>query len=164
MPHGHVKGELTEFDRKFDLISVFGVLEHVEDPKQLLTDIASHLAPGGKAIISVPNPHSLQLSLFGKDWYNWIAPRHFNLMPIKALRSLSESCGFEVVGEKHFFLRTNSGSFALSMFPSLDPLKKGPAWRLLAYAALFYGLIPAELILSALGAGGFMGVVLQKKP
>ena len=79
LPPGHVKADLEEFDMRFDLISAFGVLEHVEEPRQLLELFARRLSPEGQVLLSVPNPDSLQLFLFGNNWYNWIAPRHFNL-------------------------------------------------------------------------------------
>ena len=72
---------------------------------------------------------------------------------MKALVRLAEETGFLSCGrETSFSWRTNSGSFVLSMFPGLDPLKKPAPWKLLIYAALFYALIPLELLLAHFSA------------
>ena len=42
----------------FDIVSAFQVLEHVTDPLQFLKDLITLIKPGGKLIISVPNPES----------------------------------------------------------------------------------------------------------
>ena len=43
------------FDRKFDVIAMFHVLEHLEDPHAMLTTIRSLLVPDGLLLIEVPN-------------------------------------------------------------------------------------------------------------
>jgi SAM-dependent methyltransferase len=50
-------GELSDisFDRAFDNITMFHVLEHVPDPKATLLRCATLLAPGGMLFIAVPN-------------------------------------------------------------------------------------------------------------
>ena len=40
---------------RYDLILLLDVLEHVQDPKAFLAQTASHVVPGGKILISVPN-------------------------------------------------------------------------------------------------------------
>ena len=45
--------------KKFDNIVLGHVLEHVEDPKRLLSSVKSWLAPGGRVLCAVPNSRSL---------------------------------------------------------------------------------------------------------
>ena len=47
--------ERQQFDRQFDVIAMFHVLEHLEDPAALLATIRSLLAPAGRLLIEVPN-------------------------------------------------------------------------------------------------------------
>ena len=47
-PSPHVTGT-------FDAIIMFGVLEHVEDPRAFLTDIFARLRPGGEVLLAVPD-------------------------------------------------------------------------------------------------------------
>jgi len=42
-------------DRKFDLVAVSGVLEHVPQPREFLARVADAVALGGRAYIGVPN-------------------------------------------------------------------------------------------------------------
>lgn len=51
--------ESFETDEKFDTILLGNVLEHVEDPRQLLERASRWLAPDGRIYASVPNAHSI---------------------------------------------------------------------------------------------------------
>ena len=51
---GHLPDGLPKFDRKFDLICMFDVLEHVEKDHAALEAIAGLLAPGGRLVLTVP--------------------------------------------------------------------------------------------------------------
>ena len=46
-------------DESFDLISLWGVFEHLTDPGEMLQQIYGLLKPGGHALFFVPNGHSL---------------------------------------------------------------------------------------------------------
>lgn len=51
--------EHFDFDKKFDLLILGHVLEHVEHPVEVLTNLKKYLKPDGKIICSVPNANSL---------------------------------------------------------------------------------------------------------
>ena len=65
--------ELNE--NKYDLITLFHVLEHVPDPKSLLKDLRSRLNEGGQIIIEVPNIEDALLTLYDSGpfshFYYW---------------------------------------------------------------------------------------------
>ncbi|MBC7284518.1 class I SAM-dependent methyltransferase [Hoeflea sp.] len=50
-------------DRRFDVIVMGFVLEHVEDPRAVLERYRSFLAPGGRVCVAVPNAKSLNRRL-----------------------------------------------------------------------------------------------------
>jgi len=52
-------------DNSVDVVTMFQVLEHTPEPERLLDEIARVLKPGGSAVISVRNKHSL----FGWSYY-----------------------------------------------------------------------------------------------
>ena len=59
--------EAMAFDRRFDIVAMFHVLEHLEDPKATLTALGPRLAEGGQVFIEVPNilgPWNLTLAEF----------------------------------------------------------------------------------------------------
>ncbi|MDR3520195.1 MAG: class I SAM-dependent methyltransferase [Acidocella sp.] len=51
---GTLPDRLPAFAEPFDLICMFDVLEHIEDDEATLKIVLSHLAPGGRAVITVP--------------------------------------------------------------------------------------------------------------
>lgn len=52
--NGRLPDGLPHFGRRFDLICLFDVLEHVEDDVASLRALRKHLAPGGHVVVSVP--------------------------------------------------------------------------------------------------------------
>jgi 2-polyprenyl-3-methyl-5-hydroxy-6-metoxy-1,4-benzoquinol methylase len=64
---------------RFDAITLWDVLEHVHEPRALLTEVARLLKPGGLLVLSLPNPDSLEARLLGHFWLGWDLPRHLNL-------------------------------------------------------------------------------------
>lgn len=165
MDPSSVKQELSDFDadQKFNVISFFGVLEHVQDPRDLIQQMRDRLEDGGKLVLSVPNVKALQRSMFGSKWYSWLAPRHWQMFNIKSLKRLVEELGFEVIEEKHFFLRTCSSTLVISMFPSIDPLQAKSKLGLILYGLLFYFFLPLEWFAGLFKKSGFMGIAAKKK-
>ncbi|MGH8505184.1 MAG: class I SAM-dependent methyltransferase [Stenotrophobium sp.] len=51
---GKLGDKLAVFDRQYDLIALFDVLEHIEDDAEALRQIRALLAPKGRLIITVP--------------------------------------------------------------------------------------------------------------
>lgn len=60
----------------YDCITLFGVLEDVDDPSACLQRCHENLAPGGLLVVQTHNIASLEARLFGADWFNVEAPRH----------------------------------------------------------------------------------------
>jgi SAM-dependent methyltransferase len=81
----------------FDVITCFDVLEHLYEPRQVLTRIAEWLKPGGIFYVLVPNIDSAEGRVFGTYWHGLEAPRHlFHYCP-KSLRCLAEAAGLTTV-------------------------------------------------------------------
>jgi len=62
-------GSLDTLDNtlaQFDIILALEVIEHVENPKEFLWQLGSHLAPGGYGLISTPNYRCARR--FGSRW------------------------------------------------------------------------------------------------
>ena len=64
---GRLPDELSMADRRFGLICLFDVLEHIEDDAATLRTIKAHLAPDGVFLLTVPahqalfGPHDIEL-------------------------------------------------------------------------------------------------------
>lgn len=80
-----------EDKRKYDIISLFHVLEHIHSLRKTVKKILKRLKSDGYIIIAVPNPESYDAKLYGKDWAGWDVPRHlyhFNQTAIKNFEQL----------------------------------------------------------------------------
>ena len=83
-------------DHSFDVITLWDVLEHVHEPKQVLAKIHQLLRPGGLLVMSLPNPDSIEARLLGPYWAGWDLPRHLNLFRPRQLRQHLPQMGFEI--------------------------------------------------------------------
>jgi SAM-dependent methyltransferase len=71
-----VHPEIIEF-KKYDLISMFDYLEHVECPEAELSRAYRNLKMGGYLVIGVPDMGKWQARLFGIKYYLY-CPMHFS--------------------------------------------------------------------------------------
>ena len=155
------------------VITMFHVLEHLYDPGSYLEAAHSLLQPDGRLIVQVPNAACWQFLLFGERWNGIDVPRHLIDFRLSDLEGLLDSCGFEVLRQKHFSLRDNAAGMATSMAPDLDPMARRlrhvdetPRVRLikdLIYLALTVGSLPFTLLEAACRAGSTVMVEARKK-
>lgn len=81
--------ELNKYpDSFFDVIRLYHVLEHINDPSGCLKIIYKKLKPGGEIIIGTPNFKSFAAKIFGRYWHNLDSPRHLYLFNYKTLKFL----------------------------------------------------------------------------
>lgn len=52
--YGKLPDQLPEFSRRFDLVALFDVIEHVKKDGESLQALSSHLNPGGRIVLTVP--------------------------------------------------------------------------------------------------------------
>lgn len=77
---------------KFDVVTLFEVLEHVESPATLLASIKKLLKPGGYFIMSTPNRKR-----FGGATESWdFPPNHLFRWDASSLSKLIEQAGYQV--------------------------------------------------------------------
>jgi len=90
-------------DEEYDLITMFHVLEHLGDPKEMLVKLASKLRDGGKIIVEVPNSEDALLTLYDSEAFSkftyWSC--HLFLFNAKTLQTLVKECGLKVDFVKH---------------------------------------------------------------
>ena len=105
-----IKADFLEFDFKdktFDLITLFDVIEHIEDLHSVIQKIAKLLKPGGKLVIVTPNFESISRKKQGDNWGMLIA-EHLNYFSINSLKRLIEMHGLS------FFLVKNANNYFFS--------------------------------------------------
>lgn len=103
-------------NRKFEVIHMNQVLEHIPNPEILLSNIKSYLEIGGLICITVPNDFSILQELLHnqehfKQW--WISPpHHLNYFTVDSLSSLIEKLDFKII--------LKESSFPLEFFLLMD--------------------------------------------
>lgn len=91
------------FDESFDVITCFHVLEHLNNPKELLQNlVASNLKEDGLILIEVPNFNSWQSKWAGKYWLHLDVPRHLSHFTPLQLKPVIENIGFTIIKEAYF--------------------------------------------------------------
>jgi SAM-dependent methyltransferase len=81
----------------FDYVRANHSLEHVSDPQRILRELHRVLKPGGLMFIGIPTASGLNASLFGSEWWYLTAPLHTFVPSTRALKTLVERTGFQVV-------------------------------------------------------------------
>lgn len=77
----------------FDVVTMSHMIEHVHNPKALVTECARVLKPGGMLWIVTPNNASIIHMKFKKCWYD-LCPHHLILFNSSSLKKILESCNF----------------------------------------------------------------------
>lgn len=84
-------------NESFDLIVLLQVLEHVSDPRTMVSTLSNLLRKGGVLIIETPNTSSIDVRLFKASyWGGYHFPRHWNLMNQRTLARLAHEQGLRV--------------------------------------------------------------------
>ncbi len=112
--------------KKFDVITLWQVLEHIDDPNVYLKKIKSILKKEGLLYIGVPNIESSQYKLFRKNWFHLDMPRHLFAYSPKTLRGMLEKNSFKVIKIDHDYLEYNPLGFVQSFFNLILPVFNFP--------------------------------------
>ena len=91
---------LAEFG-PFDVITLFDVIEHLEDPAEVFQALAGALAPGGLLALTTGDWGSLVARISGSNWRLMMPPQHLWYFTKAALRALGRRQGLETVAAQH---------------------------------------------------------------
>jgi protein-L-isoaspartate O-methyltransferase len=76
--------------KEYEVIALWQVFEHLSEPWKALDAFIKHLSEGGRIVIAVPDPDSLQFDLTGRYWMHLDAPRHLAFFPEEWFRRYAE--------------------------------------------------------------------------
>lgn len=84
-------------DRRFDLILMLNLIEHVAQPDAMLKKARDLLSPTGVLVIKTPNFDALDARLFrNRSWAGFHTPRHFVLFTKDSLLKIARASGLTV--------------------------------------------------------------------
>lgn len=96
--------KLSFANRKFDLVTVWHVLEHVKEPEKYIIKIKSLLKKRGVLVIEVPNYNSWTRRFAGRYWLGLDLDYHLYFFTKDCLVSLLTKYGFKVTKTQTFSL------------------------------------------------------------
>jgi len=114
---------LIELDgqTKYDVISMWDVIEHLLEPDKAFLKLYELLLSGGILIFTYPDPTSWLARMLGRRWGNFIPEEHYFFYPPKILEDWLRRYGFQKIYEcleKRYF---SLGKLSQKSFPSFEP-------------------------------------------
>jgi ubiquinone/menaquinone biosynthesis C-methylase UbiE len=86
-------------DGSFDLVTLWDCIEHLPDPRTVVSLMHRWLRPGGVLAINTVNSSSLGARLAGRNWRHIAPPLHIHMFSKQSLRALVRDVGFSVIDE-----------------------------------------------------------------
>ena len=100
------KADLHE--NSFDCITLWAVLEHIQDPQAMLRKINQLLKPNGILVILVPNMDSLAARIMHEKCVTFSGDTHINFFNNETLSRIHEMNGFKVLDSETVFSEINT--------------------------------------------------------
>lgn len=96
------KGRIQTYitDKKFSVITLWHVLEHVTDMSETLSFFKQRLFKDGVLIIAVPNHMSYDAKYYKEFWAAYDVPRHIHHFDVKSMSTLLANHGFKLIETK----------------------------------------------------------------
>ena len=98
-----VKVSIDDITGKFDIITLWHVLEHVKDIDELIEKLKQRLSEKGILVIAVPNFKSYDAKHYGASWAAYDVPRHLWHFSPLAIQKLFGKHQMTVVGQKPLY-------------------------------------------------------------
>ena len=89
--------------KKFSIITIHHVLEHISTPHKFINTVKTHLAEDGFIFLTMPDPFAWYPRLRKAQWA-WFNKDHFILYSVSACEKLFRQHGFQLIAQKRYFL------------------------------------------------------------
>ena len=114
-------------EKKYDLITLWHVLEHTKDPVSLILSLKKLLNEGGKIIIGLPNYDSYDNFIYKSSWAGYDLPRHIYHFNRSSFAYFVEKTQMKIIKTKPMIF----DSFYVSMLSEQN--KNNPFWFLFGF-------------------------------
>ncbi len=105
----------------FDVITMWHVFEHLDNPVEALRQLAGHLTPTGAFVISVPNEGSWQRRVFRRSWFHLDPPRHLIHFDAKTLAEVLGRADLQVTANHPFLPEYGTSGWVQSVLNRMLP-------------------------------------------
>ena len=93
---------LPNQEAKFDLVTMFEVIEHITHPTDFISAAAGLVRPGGYLVVGTDNFESDVVKKLGSKFPKWIPHQHVNFFGEQTFRKLLSLNDFQVVAERSY--------------------------------------------------------------
>ena len=159
-----------------DAVTLWHVLEHLDDPGAALGAIGDWLRPGGALLVGVPNLASLQARIGGGRWFHLDVPRHRTHFTPDGVAALLAAHGFVVERTAHVLAEhnpfgmwqslvsrlTRRPSYLYHLLKRSAPVAAGDLCLTVAAAPLFPLAAALELAAGLARRGGTIAVLARR--
>jgi hypothetical protein len=94
--------ELSSASWQFDAITAIDLVEHLPDPRSLITCAASLLAAGGILVVATGNSDAWTWRLLGSRYWYCSLPEHVSFFNLRCLARAASEAGLGVVEQQTF--------------------------------------------------------------
>ena len=89
--------EMENYKKYYDIITLFHVLEHMEDPISILLELKEYINETGEIMIEVPNSDDILLNLYNNEGFsNFYWSCHLYIYNIRFLNLLFKKVGLKI--------------------------------------------------------------------
>ena len=137
-------------NKKYDIITLWHVLEHLPDLDNYILEIKERLTDNGVLFVAVPNFRSYDATHYGSFWAAYDVPRHLWHFSRKSIQSIFSKNGFSLVTTKPmifdaFYIAQLSEKYKHGKHRFLSAFWHGlrsnlHGWRTGEYSSLLYVL------------------------
>lgn len=114
-------------DQKYDLITIYHVLEHMIEPDKKLAKFASMLSPEGRIMVATPEWFDTLEEASGSsvtDFTHLFHKDHINVFSRQSIQNVFAKCGLEIETEDHrvygqTYILKKAGSFTGKLNPGI---------------------------------------------
>ena len=87
-------------EKAFEVITMWHVLEHIDNLRNQTEELRRLLKPGGRLVIALPNYLAYDCEYYKDKWAAWDVPRHLNHFSPECLKTIITSLDFQYCDEK----------------------------------------------------------------
>lgn len=103
--HGTINSNKLR-SKRFDIITAFQLLEHVQKPDKFLNGIYRRLKPNGIILLTTPDREGIAPRILGKHWFGYYNLEHNYYFTITSLKNLINKAGFNTLTYKRESIRS----------------------------------------------------------
>ena len=106
-------------ENRFDVVTMWDVLEHMRDPSAILKDVYAILNPGGCLVLKIPDPSSAEAGIYKEHWVGYEVPQHLYAFPNRLVIEKLKEIGFnnvlvETLGTDYFSFYNSLAKWLIS--------------------------------------------------